>query len=44
MLDEKERIAELEDDVLHLSRLMTCLAVVLGSNSAALILLAVRLL
>lgn len=44
MLDEKGRIAELENDVLHLSRLISCLAVVCVSNSAALVLLAVSLL
>lgn len=44
MLDEKERIAELEDDVLHLRRLISCLAVICASNSAAIVLLAVTLL
>lgn len=44
MLDDKGRIAELEDDVLHLRRLMTCLAVICASNSAAIVLLAVKLL
>lgn len=44
VLDEKGRIAELEDDVLHLRRLMTCLAVICASNSAAIVLLAVKLL
>ena len=44
MLDEKERIAELEDDVLHLRRLISCLAVICASNSAAIVLLTVTLL
>ena len=44
MLDEKGRIAELEDDVLHLRRLISCLAVVCASNGLAVVLLAVKLL
>lgn len=44
MLDEKGRIAALEDEVLYLQRLITCLAVICASNGLGVVLLAVRLL
>lgn len=44
MLDEKGRIASLENEVLHLSRLISCLAVICASNGLAVVLLAAKLL
>lgn len=44
MLDEKGRIASLEDEVLRLNRLISCLAVACASNALAVVLLAVKLL
>lgn len=44
MLDEKGRIASLEDEVSRLNRLISCLAVICATNGLAVLLLAVKLL
>lgn len=44
VLDEKGRIEALENEVLHLSRLISCLAVICASNGLAVVLLAAKLL